>query len=265
MGDTESNENGSDSEFGQGGFSQEDIDALLSGGGEEATDSTPQAAEDSSTPSAADDFNQDEIDALMTGATDGAPTPAEQDSTAEAESVSQDDIDGLFDGQGSDPQTNEERLDSLGRPFDKAAAAMQAAIEEEKLAAAKTSAAQPAAVQASATQVAAPSGPPPNLQPVVLPDLSASGLSDEEAKKVSMLSDVDLRVKLELGRTRMLVEEVLKLASGSVVELDKLAGDPVDVVVNDRLVARGEVLVLNDNFCVRISEVLSHDPHRVTQ
>jgi flagellar motor switch protein FliN/FliY len=60
------------------------------------------------------------------------------------------------------------------------------------------------------------------------------------------------------------VEDVLQLGEGSVVELDKLAGDPVDVYANDRLVARGEVLVLNDSFCVRISEVLSNDPHRVS-
>ena len=55
----------------------------------------------------------------------------------------------------------------------------------------------------------------------------------------------------------MFVEDVLKLNDGAVVELDKLAGDPVDVFVNDRHVARGEVLVLNDNFCVRINEILA--------
>ena len=55
----------------------------------------------------------------------------------------------------------------------------------------------------------------------------------------------------------MLVDDVLRLNKGSVVELDKLAGDPVDVLVNEKLVARGEVLVLNDNFCVRISEIMS--------
>ena len=61
---------------------------------------------------------------------------------------------------------------------------------------------------------------------------------------------------IELGRTEMYVEDVLKLAEGSVVELDKLAGDPVDVYVNQRLIARGEVLVLNNNFCIRISEIV---------
>jgi flagellar motor switch protein FliN/FliY len=76
-------------------------------------------------------------------------------------------------------------------------------------------------------------------------------------KGINLLSDVNLNVKIELGRTRMLVEDVLKLSEGAVVELDKLAGDPVDVYVNERHVARGEVLVLNDNFCVRINEIIA--------
>ncbi len=76
-------------------------------------------------------------------------------------------------------------------------------------------------------------------------------------KGIDLLSDVNLNVKIELGRTRMLVEDVLKLNEGAVVELDKLAGDPVDVYVNDRHIARGEVLVLNDNFCVRINEIIN--------
>ena len=74
---------------------------------------------------------------------------------------------------------------------------------------------------------------------------------------IDLLKDVDLNVKIELGRTKMLIEDVLKLAEGSVVELDKLAGDPVDIFVNEQLVARGEVLVLNENFCVRINEIIT--------
>ncbi len=80
--------------------------------------------------------------------------------------------------------------------------------------------------------------------------------SEVDPASIDLLSDVNLNVKIELGRTRLLVEDVLKLGEGAVVELDKLAGDPVDIFVNDRHVARGEVLVLNDNFCVRISEIL---------
>lgn len=82
-------------------------------------------------------------------------------------------------------------------------------------------------------------------------------MQDVQASSIELLRDVELNVKIELGRSRMLVEEVLKLSEGSVVELDKLAGDPVDVFVNDRLVARGEVLVLNDNFCVRVNEIVA--------
>ena len=73
---------------------------------------------------------------------------------------------------------------------------------------------------------------------------------------IQLLGDVDLNVAIELGRTEMAVEDVLKLGVGSVVELDKLAGDPVEVYANDRLVARGEVLVVDDNFCIRITEIV---------
>lgn len=72
---------------------------------------------------------------------------------------------------------------------------------------------------------------------------------------IRLLDDVHLDVKIELGRTNMYIEDVLQLGVGSVVELNKLAGDPVDIFVNDRLIARGEVLVLNDNFCVRINDI----------
>jgi flagellar motor switch protein FliN len=94
--------------------------------------------------------------------------------------------------------------------------------------------------------------------PMQMPNLGAPGGAGASATSLDLLSDVDLHVTIELGRTQMLVEDVLKLGEGSVVELDKLAGDPVDVYVNQRLVARGEVLVLNDNFCIRISEILAN-------
>jgi flagellar motor switch protein FliN/FliY len=100
------------------------------------------------------------------------------------------------------------------------------------------------------------SGAKPGVQPLPLPDFGP-GATGAAPRAIDLLSDVNLNVKIELGRTRMLVEDVLKLSEGAVVELDKLAGDPVDVYVNDRHVARGEVLVLNDNFCVRINEILS--------
>jgi flagellar motor switch protein FliN/FliY len=96
----------------------------------------------------------------------------------------------------------------------------------------------------------------PDAARVELPDFRQV-IQDAQASSIDLLRDVELNVKIELGRSRMLVEDVLKLVEGSVVELDKLAGDPVDVFVNDRLVARGEVLVLNDNFCVRVNEIVA--------
>ena len=92
-----------------------------------------------------------------------------------------------------------------------------------------------------------------------LPDFAAGGTPEESLQSIDLLKDVGLQVKIELGRSRMLVEDVLRLGEGSVVELDKLAGDPVDVYVNDRLVVRGEVLVLNDNFCVRVAELIASE------
>jgi len=96
----------------------------------------------------------------------------------------------------------------------------------------------------------------PDTSPMDLPNFQQV-MRDAQVSSIDLLRDVDLNVKIELGRSRMLVEDVLKLTEGAVVELDKLAGDPVDVFVNDRLVARGEVLVLNDNFCVRINEIVA--------
>lgn len=101
-------------------------------------------------------------------------------------------------------------------------------------------------------------GHEPQLSPLSVPDF-AKGDIDAVPKGMDMLSDVNVDVTIELGRTRMLVEDVLRLADGAVVELDKLAGDPVDIYVNKRLVARGEVLVLNDNFCIRVNDILDAD------
>jgi flagellar motor switch protein FliN len=100
-------------------------------------------------------------------------------------------------------------------------------------------------------------GSPPDGGNFALPSFSRALGKSGAGGPIELLKDVDLNVKIELGRTRMLIEDVLRLSEGSVVELDKLAGDPVDVFVNDQLVARGEVLVLNDNFCVRINEIIT--------
>jgi flagellar motor switch protein FliN/FliY len=100
------------------------------------------------------------------------------------------------------------------------------------------------------------------LDEIALPEFDISEVARQANQPLSLLYDVEMHVKIELGRTHMFVEDVLKLGEGSVVELDRLAGDPVDVFVNGRLVARGEVLVLNDNFCVRVSEIIADSQKR---
>ena len=86
-------------------------------------------------------------------------------------------------------------------------------------------------------------------------------MSDESpsraAADIELYLDVPLRVTVELGRRRMPIGELLALAKGSVIELDKVANDPLDVRVNDKLVARGEAVVVNDKFGVRLTEVVS--------
>jgi flagellar motor switch protein FliN len=77
---------------------------------------------------------------------------------------------------------------------------------------------------------------------------------------VSMLADVEMGVTVELGRAKMSVAEILSLTIGSVIELDRLAGSPVDVLVNGTLIARGEVVVIDEEFGVRVSEVLGYEP-----
>ena len=85
---------------------------------------------------------------------------------------------------------------------------------------------------------------------------TGSRLTPRQGLTLEDLGDVDLDISIELGRAEILIEEVLKLREGSVVSLDKLAGDPVDIVANGRLVARGELLVVDGKFGVRLSEVL---------
>ena len=80
---------------------------------------------------------------------------------------------------------------------------------------------------------------------------------------IDLLMDVSLRVTVELGRTRMQLAQILELQHGSVVELERLAGDPVDILVNDCLVARGEVVVVDDKFGVRITEMVSSKTNKL--
>jgi flagellar motor switch protein FliN len=95
------------------------------------------------------------------------------------------------------------------------------------------------------------------VHPVRFPPLVNSDVLGGPPRPIDILMDVSMRVSVELGRSSLMVEEILELGPGSVVELNKLAGEPVDVLVNDRLIARGEVVVVEENFGVRITEIVS--------
>ncbi len=116
---------------------------------------------------------------------------------------------------------------------------------------------EPESIASNGAPTADAGGAEPEGESLDLPSFDRPEESGEDTAGIGFLGDVNLHVKIELGRSRMYVEDVLRLNEGSVVELDKPAGDPVDIYVNDRHLARGEVLVVNDNFCVRVNEIIS--------
>lgn len=126
---------------------------------------------------------------------------------------------------------------------------------------------QPAAPQtqsAPAQQTAPPKrqakpkpAAPVNVAPVEFEAFSEPQHTTSQLGNLDMLMDIPLSITVELGRTQRSVKEVLELSAGSIIELDKLAGEPVDILVNKRIVAKGEVVVIDENFGVRVTDILS--------
>jgi flagellar motor switch protein FliN len=209
---------------------------------------------------AGDPINQDEINRLMAG---GTPPPAiPQPSTGPADSSagaipgnvgeggSQFDVEALLKQALKESPESQSRLAGSG-------GAAGATTADRSMAQGDVEYLLQQAEMALAS-VADPVGLPAdlNIKPFQLKDFSGAPASKEVAT-LALVRDVELDVKIELGRTQMYLDDVLRLHKGSVVPLDKLAGDPVDIFVNGRLIARGEVLVLNDNFCVRVAELVA--------
>jgi flagellar motor switch protein FliN/FliY len=92
-------------------------------------------------------------------------------------------------------------------------------------------------------------------------DYSISGLKrpsgDNQSAKLDFILDIPLEITVELGRTRMLIHDLLKLGQGSVIELGKPAGDTLEILANNRLIAKGDVVVMNDKYGIRLTEVIS--------
>ncbi len=98
---------------------------------------------------------------------------------------------------------------------------------------------------------------PVNVQQVQFASFQEPSMTQAESRNLNMLLDIPLQVTVELGRTKHSVKDILQLATGSIIELDKLAGEPVDILVNNRLIAKGEVVVIDENFGVRITDIAS--------
>ncbi len=116
---------------------------------------------------------------------------------------------------------------------------------------------QPAAPVYQQPTYQMPPQQPVNVQQAQFAHFEAPNITQSEARNLNMLLDIPLQVAVELGRTKRSVKEILELSGGSIIELDKLAGEPVDILVNNRLIAKGEVVVIDENFGVRITDILS--------
>ncbi|MDR1916554.1 MAG: flagellar motor switch protein FliN [Synergistaceae bacterium] len=117
-------------------------------------------------------------------------------------------------------------------------------------------ASSPASSAAPAAMPPRPQAPPVDVKPVEFAQLGGSEFAGSPGN-IDLIVDIPVRITVELGRTRKTIGEVLALGPGSVVELNKMAGEPVDVLVNGKLIARGEVVVIDESFGIRVTEVVS--------
>lgn len=206
-------------------LSQEEIERLMSGG---APSAPPPAS------SGSGKLSQEEIERLMSGGAPFAPPPASSGSGK----LSQEEIEQLMSGMAPSaaqaaPPRQPEPQQSSARPYEAAGQYMPA----------------PPAYAGEPRVI--------NTKPVQLPPLDvADKIGQEQAQNLELIMSVPLEVSVEIGRTRRKVEDILTFSKGSLVVLDKLAGDQVDLFVNGLCVARGDVVVIDDNFGIRITEVL---------
>ncbi len=99
-------------------------------------------------------------------------------------------------------------------------------------------------------------GAPTNVQSIQFPSLVPQNAQSEQGN-IGLIMDVFMEMTVELGRTKKLIKEILGMGEGTIIELDKLAGEPVDILVNHKLIAKGEVVVIDENFGVRVTEIVS--------
>ncbi len=159
--------------------------------------------------------------------------------------LSQEDVDSLMGESGETPDGTAQA--DQPAPADEAAPAAGPDVAAQ---------AQPSAGAAVGVMTEPAEPEQVDAQPVEFSQLT-SRAEPGEARKIDFLLDVPVTVTVELGRTSMVIRDALSLGGGSVVELNKLAGEPVDVLINNKLVARAEVVVVNENFGVKVIDIVS--------
>jgi len=209
-------------------------------------------------PDDSEQVGQDEIEALLRQAQDTGseaapppppPEPAAPDNSAQ---VDQAEIEALLNGGSTPAPAASVPPASAVAAQATAAPAATAAVSQNDIELLLNKAEQ---ALESIDQADAQTVLPPGIRSFEFQKFGGTAANTDSAT-LELMRDVQLDMTIELGRTHMQLEDILKLKQGAVVPLDKLAGDPADIFVNGRLVARGEVLVLNDNFCIRVAELI---------
>ncbi|WP_297980654.1 flagellar motor switch protein FliN [uncultured Oscillibacter sp.] len=250
-------------------MSQEEIERMLAGGGETA----PAPAEEPSGGSSRM-MSQEEIERMLAGGGETAPAPAEEPSGGSSRMMSQEEIERMMAGGGTaapaPAPAPAPQPAPPPQPVPQPAPAAQPAPGAQPATAADLGSMMAAMMTAMTTamannapvQAAAQQKPEPKIiatKPVAMKEMDVEEvLGKEQAQNLDLIMEVPLQVSVEIGRTQRKVQEILAFSKGSLVVLDKLAGDQVDLFVNGKCIARGDVVVIDDNFGVRVTEIVQN-------
>ncbi len=258
---------------GDGGhmMSQEEIEALLAGGGmgQEASEPEPEPAVEEASGDGGHMMSQEEIEALLAGgvqeeapAPQPAEVPAPQPQSApvpQPEPIPQPTVQPVQPAQ-SVAQAPQQQA-AMQQPM-MAAPAANAMTEQMMAQMAQMTQMMSQMQQVMMNQMQQPKSAAPktlNVHPLPTDSLAGGGLGEEQEENMDMIMGVPLEVSVEIGRTRKLVKDILEFTKGSLVVLDKVAGEQVDLFVNGQCIAKGDVVVVEDNFGIRITEILADD------
>ena len=271
-------------------MSQEEIEQMMAGmaGGDTAPASAPVAVE--SAPAGEKKMSQEEIERMMAGMAGGDAAPAPAPAPAGEKKMSQEEIEQMMAGMAG----------GNAAPAPAPAPAGEKKMSQEEIERMMAGMAQPTPPPAppagSEQQPVPPYGYPPmganpygymgyppmpypgypyppqapaqpepkviNTTQVSMPEMQqpSQSLGQEQRENLDLIMEVPLQVTVEIGRTRRKVQDILEFSKGSLVVLDKLAGDQVDLFVNGKCIAKGDVVVIEDNFGVRITEIVQNNP-----